>query len=178
MNGLWYAVLTTSLLLNARLPIRSCTSCSASAEPETVTLIGELMHATTGLGTACTRSIYPCASSSPSPTASIPISLPPASRPAESLPRWYAMVHAAAREMDPLAYAAAISPLLCPTTASGATPQPASRSTRATWTAVHAGWLTCGSLTRGPAISSARSHPHPRDRRCAAASAMRDLKTA
>jgi len=42
----------------------------------------------------------------------------------------------------PAAYAAAISPLEWPATAAGDTPQDESKSVRAIWIAVHAGWLT------------------------------------
>lgn len=47
---------------------------------------------------------------------------------------------AASNEMNPAAYAAAISPLECPTTAVGLTPADESLLKRATWMAVQSGW--------------------------------------
>jgi len=54
-------------------------------------------------------------------------------------PLKYAAKIASLEVRPPVAYAAAISPLECPTTAAGLTPQLLRRLTRAIWMAVHSG---------------------------------------
>ena len=122
----------------------AATSETASSSPEIVTLCGLLMHATVAflVVTLLTSSL---ASDLVAPTAIIePTRFGCLCFSKEiHFPRKNAMAMQSSMLRQPAAHAAAISPLEWPTTADGEMPHERSRSTNASWIAVHAGWLMC-----------------------------------
>ncbi|KYF91513.1 hypothetical protein BE20_14470 [Sorangium cellulosum] len=130
---------------------------SAPASPETRVALGLLLPATQRR-----RSCGSCRSSarSVSATGSSTRAIPPAPLACStSRPRAQMIRAASSRLSAPATCAAATSPRLCPTTASGSTPQDRHSAASATWIAKMAGWTTSeASSRRGlPAVSAVMS---------------------